>query len=297
MKQKLAIQKDIEFFDRKGFVPSRKVKTLDDYLQESVDKLELIENFKNNSQDFISEHLGIDTNIEVLLPSEGWQKRFYEIFLTEPLPGIYASSIDVRKIMTSHSLFQKTKYWLGCRLISLGFRGTILDFGDKNLNTYIPIIKKGEKDDNEEASEWLCHETVHCVRSQRLGLRLRDVLGYGSVEETIAYTIDDISDTNIALNFLPPIIQGVILSPILLGAHFFYPIANISTFSVIGMSLYYGNKTATFFNKCEKEELNPHYMFLRSNPSEYSKKEPIRDQLYKNNNVRFKIMANRLGIN
>ncbi len=294
MKQ-IGIQKDIEFFDRKGFVPSKKVKTLDDYLLESWGKLQLIDEFKNDPQKFISEHLGIDTDIEILLPSEGWQKRFYETFLTEPLPGIYADPIDVKKIMTSHSLFQKTRYW-SHRLIPTGFMGTILDFGDKKLNTYIPIIKKVEKDDDNEASEWLCHETVHCVRSQYHRLGLRQTLSYGFVEETIAYSIDKPGDTKTMLRVFPAIMQGIMFSPFLLGAYLFYPIANIPTFSCIGMSLYYGNKTASFFKKCEDEGLNPFYLFLRSSPSEYPKKEPVRDQLYENDNVRFRIMANGLGL-
>ena len=178
-----------------------------------------------------------------------------------------------------------------------GYKTTIsIDFVDNKLNTYITIIKKLENDDDNEASEWLCHETVHCVRSQYHRLGLRQTLSYGFVEETIAYSIDKPGDTKTMLRVFPAIMQGIMFSPFLLGAYLFYPIANITTFSCIGMSLYYGYKTASFFKKCEDEGLNPFYLFLRSSPSEYPKKEPVRDQLYENDNVRFRIMANGLGL-
>ena len=193
--------------------------------------------------------------------------------------------------MTSNSRAYKIGYWL-----SLGrIMGTILHFGKDSERISIPISKKGKRHTRERLSDTICHESVHCVRSHID--RFRDRFRYHDVEEAVVYSVENPQNTKFFLRVFPAMLKISSLFPLFVGYYAFVPNPSVIPLLPLAIPAYYGNKTANFFRRCEDEELNPHYLFLRSNPSEYSRRKSIREQLNESEDIRFRIMSSRLGVN
>ncbi|MHA1852938.1 MAG: hypothetical protein ACTSUF_05430, partial [Candidatus Heimdallarchaeaceae archaeon] len=92
------MRSELLLYDEKGFVPSRKIRTLDEYLRESEAKLEMLCHFEKDPHRFIYEHLGIDDDFEIARPNDEWSERFYSLFETQPLCGISTSPKTFRRM-------------------------------------------------------------------------------------------------------------------------------------------------------------------------------------------------------
>lgn len=300
----MSMKEDLVLYDRKGFVPSRDVRTVDEYLRESERKLRKLRDFEEDPHGFVAQNGCIEDDFQIVRPSDDYERRFYERFQTDPLPGIYANPDVYKRIVLSQHPIGKILGYLAGRMGG----GTILRFGNQP-NLYIPIVCKDKSIDNEgEVSKFLCHETVHCIRQQRRGdgfiNHLLDAARYGPTEEFIAGYHPFYHPFSKELRpFVYPLIKHPSLQTAIIAPFLIYPIivdpmglGGVEYALILGSWLVHGSQTYSFFKRCEKEGLNPDYLFLRSNPSEYSRKESIRDQLYRGKNLGFDIMAHRLDL-
>ena len=291
---------DVKFFDSLGIVPSASVRTLEDYLWEGEKKFKKITELKADPAQFVADQFGIKADVGIVIPSEEWTQNFENRFMTKPWPALYADKANFRKLFMA--VYGKHVYWINRSITFGGIVGTILKI-DNQIS--IPVLlNKGKPQD--KLSEYACHETVHCVRRQHDKRRLIDKLRYSfTVEEAIAYSTDTEHTPATKTRTFPAILTLIYFAPLLavLGAaeglatgRTPYIPAGIVLGGMTLNQIYYANKTASFFRRSEEEGINPRYLFLRSNPSEYPKNMSITDAIYSNESPRFQIMAARLGI-
>jgi hypothetical protein len=278
-------------FDRKGFVPSKKTKDIGQYLWESRTKLAMLEDIRADPSDFAKEQLGKKYDVEVVEATKTWKELFFDVFETEVLPAILLKPKQYQRQLIHQHMFAP------------GSEGTIIPFKRDGVKLWLPLLKNKEYDGEKEGYK-VGHETVHGVRQQieegRLLNHHRDIFSYLFVEETIAYNFSSDGDipsnqeTQIYLKIFPPMVAALSIWPVLLMIPYTAPMSIGTYASAIATSIYFGCKTSNFYKKCAKEGLNPNYIFLRSNPHEFSKKKPIIDQLENGKNLRFQIMFEQL---
>src|SRR3989338_2569734 len=178
------VRSDVRHFDKKGFVPSRKVATIDDYLREAEAKSALLGAFLAAPQRVVADRLGVNADFEVAIASAATRKRFFEAFDTEAYPAILATPPAYRRLFNKAGDMRWNRFNPLAILNRIGQRVTILKLENGLIN--IPILKK-QKNQRDSTLQYLIrHETVHAIRAQHESPWER--VRYHSVEEIVAIT-------------------------------------------------------------------------------------------------------------
>ena len=140
------------------------------------------------------------------------------------------------------------------------------------------------------------HELVHSIKSQ-FSLSLLD--------EVYAFKIQNrVNDTNEFSALKTGVIYGtsyMILgynTPLFAASCLLSPLFLCAPLSIVPLTAYCFYKTnkkfEKFVKKCKSEKLNPYYLLLRSDLSEYELNRPIRDQLKTKKGLRWDIIRLRM---
>jgi hypothetical protein len=313
-------RQDIIYFDRRGFVASLTCKTMDNYLKEAEAKANLLRRFEDHPEQVMQEN-GFRHDFQVAIASYEFNEQFFQKTMTSTLPGIVTST------QTYESMGKSTK-------TSGGTIKSVCD-ESTGVSTWLPIFWNDGSLTKTDISEILTHETIHCIRNQGGLIKYlgsEEVMAYHcstksskSIDELAASKkvfmthgegdyLRDLREYRAGLaGFLFSIctvlasaeylaIRAVTLEDgPLLGNLFAAPLVTL-IFPALDyhLTLYKesreGKRVAELIKRCDSEGLNPFYVYLRSNPREFSSRKPIRDQIAKSKNPRFQVMATRLEL-
>jgi hypothetical protein len=310
---------EIVQYDKQGFIPSRDVKDIAGYLRESERKDNLLRSLKDNSQSVLMGNYRV-----AVLTSENLD-AFIRKFDTQPFPVIVAEKKDFKEIYCADSPRSEFSYYG-----TLGSTAGSTIRPDKSLNLVIPIISTSIS----EHEQVMAHENVHALREQWgssdagivaiMRSRLEDVV-QGVVqnmvlEEAMAYVAHQPADTT-AKDFVRtcavyttiyPLFFAPLLAPVLypfymvskdnhfLGEHtamklvFLAPVLADAALNLAVLPS--AIKAKKLMEKGKTENINPHYLFLRTNPNEFILKKPLEEQIAGKKGVRWDVIRARLGI-
>jgi hypothetical protein len=287
------MREDVIFYDCQGFVPSMEVKSLDDYLRESEHKHKALEKLASNPAEFLSKDIGCKIRMESA--SEKDAEDFYNVFMTRPMPALVARDQEFFRTVKIH----REMGWIDRYLKVLGINGTIVRPRVNGCKLTVPIVR--DSPDISDRSRTICHESVHAIIDSRDSLRRK--MRYGINDEAMAYVwnVPD-SAKPMSMLLINVIYQGMFLAPLAIAAGLsatfvagFDPILSFAAaFGVSGSYAYHGKQAYGFIRKCHEEHLNPYYLLLRSDPSEYKSK--ILETLAKEPGPRFEVMRHRLKL-
>ncbi|MFH1589732.1 MAG: hypothetical protein ABIB43_04160 [archaeon] len=214
------MQQDIIDYDHFGFVPSRKIKSIDKYLRESEKKIVMLDKINNNSQELIK------GNYQIEMMSDEAIAKFAHKFDTLPLPAIVAEKKNFKKIYKNSSL--KARYT--SFIIPGGIGGSHI-YPDKKVNLSVPIIVNPPTQEKKDI--YIAHENIHAFSRQWKSFFV-DATSK-SLEESMAYLVEKSpQDTKSILN-----IYGTIYSTI--GTV-------VIAFPLVGLSTYLGYKLGSEAN-------------------------------------------------
>jgi hypothetical protein len=283
-------------YDRMGFIPSRYVETLDDYKQESREKLFFLLKIKDSPEKVLYEKFGKRLKVELYEPPNWLKDDFKEVTLTDTWPGVITTNSELGKITTKYAknaliIFSPLFPFLLFDVL-FGAEGRALDFGEK---ISIPIITYEEN--NYSIEEKYTHELIHGVRDQftskpgefyayKVQDKINNAKKFSALKDGVDYGL--IYTMTFGFN-TPLIAASCLLSPLLL----------FTALGIIPITAYSFHRTdkkfEKFIRKCENEKLNPYYLILRSDLKEYKMNKSITEQLKEKNGLRWDIIRLRVG--
>ncbi|RLI98822.1 MAG: hypothetical protein DRP00_01050 [Candidatus Aenigmatarchaeota archaeon] len=86
-------------YDRMGFIPSKNLKSFEDYKQESREKLSFLLKIKENPGKVLHEKYGKKLRVELYEPPRWLEHNFKEVTFTNTWPGIITDCSELRKII------------------------------------------------------------------------------------------------------------------------------------------------------------------------------------------------------
>ena len=284
----------IIYYDKLGFIPSENLKIPEDYLEESKKKYELLMELENS--DILRSEEGVE--VRVYKPNLQLQKEFYRKTLTKTWPGIIVKKPHFHKFSLKNLVRHKSLL-LKSLIFPLSFadlfsaEGTIGRMRKKDIELHVPLLLTPSSIDKDFC---YLHELIHSIKFQHnssdelVPYRIPgDLLGINTFNHI--YHSEWFSYAKLGLN--TPLLTLSFLFP--LTSPFYIP--SLCSFSVIGGYIRARRKFKKFdrfVEKCEKEGLNPYYLLLRSDLSEYDLSKDIYEQLKKKKGLRWEIIRVRL---
>ncbi len=287
---------ELSQYDRQGLIPSRGVKTVDEYLREAEQKRGLLEKLQERPHELIEGKFQIETLTGKSLD------QFVRKFDTVPLPAIVAGKADFKRIYTAESLRHKLTYYVTFGAIDGGFLQP-----DKKIKLFVPIIVDSQAKEKKEA--FIAHEAVHSLRNQ--WQTFFSDAKTRSLEETMAY-LSDKSATETAYMTLQGGVAYSILNsfmlrlPLTIGAAVMGYASHGWAGGAVGLlylpALDLINTVPQLLNaerimkKGFKEGINPNYLFLRANLNEFNLRQSLEEQIAKKQGVKWDVMRATLDI-
>ncbi len=291
------MQNEIIQYDRMGFVPSRSVKCIDDYLREAEKKQRILDDFQTGRviYPFASDY-------EVRSLHVNSQEYFEEKFNTLPLPALLFEEGTMRRALKSRSIKDALTY------SDSKEGGTVCI--DKETGFRLPVIEKERTSSLHGSIE---HETIHAIRCQWYSNPLlrhsqclsEEVMAYNALSRTA-----DMMDRSLWFdhmlwaysNFcnlkrlLPPLVgagTAVAYGSGWIGGAAVFLFIPIS--EAIAMNLQV-NRGIKLMEKSQDEGLNFHYLYLRSGLYELGLSSPLEEQIAKKEGTKWDVIRTRLGI-
>lgn len=281
-------------YDRRGFVPSRYVESLEEYKQESREKEYFLARLREDPKKLFYEKFGKELEVKLYEPPSQLKNEFKETALTDTWPGIITTSSELGKITVrrySKSLLVAGIMFPGLLLNCFSSAGRSVDLKEK-IGT--PIFT--EKDYSSISLEGkYTHELVHSIRSQ-FALSLDEVEAF-KFQDKINHT-NNFSAIGVGALYGCGYIIAFGYNTPLLALSYRYPPLLIAPIGILPVTTFYFHKRSKkmdkFVERCEGESLNPYYLLLRSNLKEYKLNIPISEQIEKKEGVRWDIMKLRM---
>ena len=321
-------------YDKKGFIPSRRAKSINEYMEESEKKIMLLEKFKDDPR-VLSKRLGGELTVELYSPSQEFREKFTSYTLTEPWPAVLMREYTYHKFKPYKDLnFFSILFPVSILTRNTGKKeGSVLNYVSDNTNLSIPLLIYYSSDSERYLEGKYAHELAHSIRSQFME---PPRFFYGS-EEIHAYNFEEffgnyspvsewmkgrkkLSEENafllfgeaknygalgfgygamyaLEIGFSTPQLALFPFSPIFSDLLLMTELAAIPF--ITGIYFHRLNKKIKkFFKKCVEEDIPPWYLLLRSNVTDYdlSNRKKIREQIEEKakKNLRWKIIQMRL---
>jgi hypothetical protein len=279
-------------YDRKGFVPSEGIKTLEEYVQESKQKESFLSELRDNLDQVLYEKLGEEFNAKLYEPPKWVRERFEEITATEIWPGIITTELGAITIKAYKKGIIKWSFLfplLFFKLLTPAGKSICLR---EKIN--VPTIERYAFDASKK--ELYIHELTHAMRDQ-FTKKIFDEISAFKFQDKInnTHTFSSI-EWGLEYGFGYSVLGYN--TPLLVASVLFNPLLLCAPFGIVPVTACYFYKEAKKFDKfidrCEQEGLNPWYLLLRSDVHEYKLDERISEQLEKKEGLRFEIMRMRI---